>query len=314
VLNELERKLTALVGEALATRNQVDVTQTAGAPPTPAAGRGAVAVGLRALSGTPVFSPDELVLHLTGPGSPASVRVAAVGFEATLALARTAASGAAADLTAARTLLLEDASLLAHALNADDFGGGGAFAAAAPDPGFEVRTFGLTTGALDAAREAQTLRATLDYAGSVVIWPPATTTPEGTIVAVDPIVEALPLTISTDDPVVIVGGSTTVRIGAVTGRRLQADLRTRGAPQLSLAVISDLPPADRGAIASGTPGPETGSRLVPVTPKVAVAYQAPTGNLGSTRSELVAVHLARADGTKGALLGSVAIHLAPGGP
>jgi hypothetical protein len=313
VLQELERKLTAVVGAALASRAQLDVTQTTGAPPAPDAGRGAVAVGLSALSSAPSFASETQVLRLTGPGAPASRRVVAVGFEASLELARTAGAAGATALTQARTLLLEDASLVAHALGADDVCGGAAFVTAAPDPGFEVRAFGLTAGELGIALDGQTLRASLGYAGSAIIWPPATTTPEGVIDAVDPTVEALPLTITTDDRIVAAGGSTIVRIGTIAGRRLQADLHTRAAPELALAILSDLPPGERGAIASGTPGAESGSSLVPVSAAIAVAYQAPI-DLGATRSEVVMVHLARPDGTKGALLGSVTIRLAPVGP
>ena len=313
MLQELERKLTALVGDALATRPQVEVTQAVGEPPAPADGRGAVAVGLAALSSAPVFAPDVVVVDPPAPAGAASRRVMPVGFEASLALARRSADSQAASLTQARTLLLEDVSVVAHALAADEITAGTAFATPTADRGYAVLAFGLATGSFDAALEGQTLRGSLRYAGHAVIWPPGITAPEGTIEAVDPLLEALPLAIAADDRVVPGGGSTTVRIRSITGGRLSAD-GSRTAPQLALSVVSDLPPADRGAIASGTAGPETGLRLVQAAAETAVAYQAPVGDLGATRSELVAIHLARADGTRGMLLGSVAIMLAPGGP
>jgi hypothetical protein len=133
--------------------------------------------------------------------------------------------------------------------------------------------------------------------------------------SVAPLLEALPLTIVPDDPVVSVGGSTTVRIRTVSGRRVTAGGGAAESPRLALLVVSDLPPAERGAIASGTAGTEAGVRIVAASdPEVSVAYQAPTGDVGTTRSEQVAVHLARPDGTRGIFLGSAAIVLANGGP
>lgn len=315
MLHELERKLTAVVGEALAARPQVDVVQATGEAPAPPVGRGRVAVGLSALTAAPAFA-SGLLRDAAPPaaGAGESPRVVPVAFEASLLFGRRAAAATPAALGEARTLLLEDASIVAHALGADGVSTGTAFVSAAPDPGFEVRAFGLAAGALALVREDQTLRASLTYAGHGVVWPPAVAGPADTIVQVEPLTEPLPLAIEADDRVVVAGGSTTIRVrsGAATrGPRAPAQ---RTAPRFAVAVVSDLPPADRGAIATGEPGQETGLRLVPVAAETAIAYQAPVGDLGATRSELVAVHLARADGTKGILLGSIAIGLTPGAP
>ena len=312
MLDELERKLTAVVADALAPRAGVAVAQASGASPAPAgAGAGAVAVGLAALEPVPVFADDSVQ---TGDG-PTSRRVFPLGFTATLSFARAATSEDAEPLAEARTALLRDASLVAHALGALPFATGHAFVTAGPDPGFEVRAFGLASAAFDAPREAAVLRGTLGYTGIALIWPPGVAEPEGTIEAVAPLLEALPLTIAPDDPVVSVGSSTTVRIRPVSGRRLPAGGGASTPPQLALLVVSDLPPAERGAIANGTAGSEAGVRLVAATePEVAVAYQAPTGDIGATRSERIAVHLARPDGTRGVFLGSAGVVLAPGGP
>jgi hypothetical protein len=310
VLDELERKLTAVVADALAGRAGVAVAQSAGAPPVPQ-GDGAVAVGLAALEPVPVFSDDSIRLE----DGPTSRRVFPVGFTATLSFARKAASEDAEPLAQARSALLRDASLVAHTLGALPFATGHAFETAGPDPGFEVRAFGLASGALDAAREGAVLRTTLSYSGIAVVWPPGAAEPEGTIESVAPLLEALPFTIVPDDPVVSVGGSTTVRIRTVSGRRVASGGGVPEAPRLALLVVSDLPPAERGAIASGTAGSETGVRIVTAAePEVSVAYQAPTGDVGTTRSEQVAVHLARPDGTRGIFLGSAGIVLANGGP
>ncbi len=312
MLDELEKKLTSLVADALAARAGVTIAQSSGAPPAPAgAGTGAVAVGLATLEPVPVFADDSVQI---GDG-PTSRRVFPVGFTATVSFAREAASENAGPLAQARTALLRDASLVAHALGALPFATGHAFETAGPDPGFDVRAFGLAAGAADPLREAAVLRTSLSYKGIAAIWPPALAEPEGTIAAVAPLLEALPFTIVPDDPVVSVGGSTTVRIRTVSGRRIAAGGGAPEAPRLALLVVSDLPPAERGAIASGTAGTEAGVRLVQASDsEVAVAYQAPTGDPGATRSERVAVHLARADGTRGLFLGSAAIVLANGGP
>jgi hypothetical protein len=312
MLDELEKKLTAVVADALASRANVSVAESAGALPVPtAAGRGAVAVALGALEPQRVFSDDSVQI---GDG-PTSRRVLPLGFTATVSFARRSVDQTAPALATARTALLRDASLVAHALGALDVATGHGFETAGPDPGFEVRAFGLTTAELDTPRNQAMLRGSLGYAGSALIWPPAVTQPEGTIEAVAPLLEALPLTIAPDDPIVPVGSSTTVRIRPVSGRRLPSNGGGPTPPQLALLVVSDLPPAQRGAIASGTAATEAGVRLVPAgDAEVSVAYQAPTGDIGATRSEQVSVHLARPDGTRGVFLGSAAIVLAPGGP
>jgi hypothetical protein len=77
-------------------------------------------------------------------------------------------------------------------------------------------------------------------------------------------------------------------------------------------VASDLPPAQRGIVTSGTAGAETGVRIVAVTlPETVVDYQAPSGNLGATRVEFVSVYVATGDLRRGILLGSVAVRLQP---
>jgi hypothetical protein len=310
VLDELERKLTAVVADALAGRTGVAVTQAVGAPPVPN-GDGAVAVGLTALEPVPVFADDSIRFE----EGPTSRRIFPLGFTATLSFARKAASQDPQPLAQARTALLRDASLVVHALGALPFATGHGFETAGPDPGFEVRAFGLASAGFDAAREAAILRTTVSYTGVAVVWPPGAAGPEGAIEGVAPLLEALPFTIVPDDPVVSVGGSTTVRIRTVSGRRVAGGDGPSEPPSLALLVVSDLPPAERGAIASGTAGTETGVRIVAaIDPEVSVAYQAPTGDVGTTRSEQVAVHLARPDGTRGIFLGSAAIVLASSGP
>lgn len=311
MLDELERKLTAVVADALSTRAGVAVVEAVGEPPAPSAGGGAVAVGVSAVEPEPIFARESVELT-NGAGPPQSRRVLPLGFTATVSFARRATAEDAVSLGQAKRALLRDASLVAHAFGTLDVSTGKAFDVAG-DPGFDVRAFGLASGALDAAREGAVLRGTLSFGGSAVVWPPGTTGPEGTIDAVGTLIEALPITIAPDDPVVSVGGSTTVRIRSVSGRRIAA-AGSPTPPRLALLVLSDLPPAERGAIATGAPGGEQGVRLVDAAGlEVVVAYQAPTGDPGATTSEHVAVHLARPDGSRGLFLGSAAIVLSNGG-
>jgi hypothetical protein len=312
MLDELERKLTTVVADALASRAGVAVVEGVGELPAPSAGGGAVAVALTAVEPEPIFARESVELT-NGAGPPRSRRVLPLGFTATVTFARRATAEDASSLGQAKRALLRDASLVAHAFGTLDAASGDAFEVPG-DPGFDVRAFGLVSGALDAPREGPVLRTSFSYGGLVVVWPPDATGPEGTIDAVGTLVEALPITIAPDDPVVSIGGSTTVRVRSVTGRRIAA-AGSPTPPRLALLVVSDLPPAERGAIASGAPGGEAGVRLVDAAgTEVVVAYQAPTADPGATRSERVAVHLARPDGSRGLFLGSAAIVLSNGGP
>jgi hypothetical protein len=104
-----------------------------------------------------------------------------------------------------------------------------------------------------------------------------------------------------------------VRIRGVGGERLvEIDPRTREPLELALTVVSDLPPNERGAITSGAAGLESGVRIVAVgDPETVAVYRAPAGELGATRAEAVAVHLATPEGARGLLLGSAPVLLVP---
>jgi hypothetical protein len=156
--------------------------------------------------------------------------------------------------------------------------------------------------------------AELGYVGSAIVWPPGPPTQEGLMRAIDTIIGVLPLAITADSPVVPAGGTTSVRIRGVGGERLvDTDPETHEPLELALTVVSDLPPDERGAITSGQPGLEVGVRIVAVSePETVAAYRAPAGELGATRAEAVAVHLATPEGARGLFLGSAAVLLTPG--
>lgn len=307
MLAELEKKLAALVGDAVAARTHLSVLRAGTQRNPPQAGRGQVIVGVQALDHAAAFRQEGFLVSQTNGGA-TSRRLLDVRCTAALSFLLRPANENATGLAAGRTLLLEDVSLVGHALGDPQVRTGAAFVTAAPDPGFLVRRFELAEGTIATARTESLLAAELRYAGEAAIWPPGVAQDEGVIGAVDLVREILPLTVAVDEPVVTTGGLTSVRIRASSGGRAAGAGAT--APlELALAVVSDLPPEERGAITSGSAG-VAGVRLVEATaPETVVAYRAPEGDLGAVRSERIAVHLARPDGTAGIFLGSAPVLL-----
>jgi hypothetical protein len=303
VLAELEKKLASLVGDAVAARPHLSVLRAGTQRNPPQAGRGQIVVGVQTLDHEAAFR-HEGFLVATSNGGTTSRRVLDVGFGASLAFLLRPANENAGGLGAARTLLMDDVSLVGHALGDQSVRTGAAFVTAAPDPGFLVRRFELGAGTIATARVDALLTGELRYTGEAAIWPPGVVQDEGVIATVDLVRELLPLTVAVDEPVVVTGDETTVRIRASAGRRVE-----EGPIELALTIVSDLPPDERGAITSGAAG-VAGARIVPVTaPETLVVYRAPEGDLGAVRSERIAVHLARPDGAAGVFLGSAPVLL-----
>src|SRR5687767_3567674 len=125
MLSELERKLTALVGDATTARTHLSVVSTSDVTP-PAAGRGVCRVGVSAVSGEPGFELGELLLE-QGNGSATSRRVLPVAFRATLAFAVRPSGETGPQRAAARALLLDDVAVVGHALARADVRDGRAF-------------------------------------------------------------------------------------------------------------------------------------------------------------------------------------------
>jgi hypothetical protein len=190
MLNALEVKLTAIVAEAVSTRDSVEVVRAAGPENAPAAGSGVIRVTLTELAAEAGFQPGRHVVIGSG-GETASRRVLPLRFAAVLRFERVPAGGgdpgAAADT--ARRLLLEDLSLVGHALADDRVRGGAAFEVGG-DPGFEVRSFSVVSGTLGTAAIADPLRGELACGGEAVIWPPVPPVGEGVIETVDTGVQA----------------------------------------------------------------------------------------------------------------------------
>jgi hypothetical protein len=309
MLAALESKLTALIGDSLAARDHTAVHRAPGPGEPPEPGAGLVLVSLAEVLGEGSFEAGLRAIARNG-GGPHSRRIVPVSFRATVDFAVRPATDTAAALTEARALALDDMATVVHALDPADVRSGEAFVTAEPDPGFLVHSLAFEKGTLNRDLDGPSVTGRLHYGGRADIWPPSVAGPEGEIRAVDALVAPLPVTIVVDDTVVAAGGSTRLRVRGVRPSRLVDAGGTRAVASLAVSVASDLPPAQRGAITSGDAGPETGLRIVPTAvPETVLVYQAPTGNLGTTRVEFVAVHLATAGGGRGVLLGSAAIRL-----
>ncbi|HEX5414793.1 MAG TPA: hypothetical protein VFZ25_03945 [Chloroflexota bacterium] len=314
MLGAIERKLAAIVGDGLSGRAHLSVVSAPGGAADPPPGRGIVVVSVHLADPVPRFERDAVGVDVGG--SLPRRRVLPIEFSAQLDFLQTPQAGVDTGLTDARALQLDDVSLAAHLLSDPDVRNGQAFISAAADSGYRVLQFGVGEASLIQVPPRAALTASLSCRGEAEIWPPGVASPEGIIARVDPVVEALPVRIDVADPVVRTGGTTQLKLRSLGGKRL-ADPATGATTPLTLAVrvISDLPPDQRGTIQSGDPGAEAGVRIITAGgAETAVTYRAPTGNLGSVRTEYVAFHLATPDKQTGVFLGSAAVSLAPAGP
>jgi len=300
------------VGEGVAARAHLGVVEGPASAPSPGPGRGVVVVSLAELSGVEGFGRDALEPVPNGPPS-VTRRVLAVRFRARLDFFQRPVDGTPTALGDARTLQLTDVSLAAHRLAAPEVRDGGSFTVDEADPGFRVREFRVEAGTVAAQLNGSNLVASLTCTGEADLWPPGETQAGGVIAAVDTMLTPLPVRIEVDGAPVRSGQTATIRLRSFEGRRLiDAATGRAGTPSLAVVVASDLPPARRGQVLSGSPGIETGVRIVPVTgPDTVVSYRAPSGDLGSTRIEYVNFHLAAPDDRKGLFLGAVAVNLTP---
>jgi len=316
VLSEFEALLVAVASDLLAARPGLEVAQAGGAPSPLGAGAGLVQIGVTAAApdGPRGFSPGDRLPPVTEPHQ---VRVVPLHVDVTATLSRRAPAADDAALREARRLLLEDVTLLVHALDDPKVRDGASLRGATADPGFRVGEFALAGVTVAPTPVGDQQAATITYAGRLLVWPPGEAEEIGTVAAVDPIIEALPLTLAAEPARVPVGGTARVRIRGVTGTRLvDPDTGARSPARLAVGVASQLPPADRGAVTTGTAAAVAGFRIVPlIEPETVVEYAAPAGPLGTVRLEEVVVHLAvtgESGETVGVRLGSVALPLLAG--
>lgn len=334
MLSGLESKLTAIVGDGLSTRTHLTVLQAPNAVDNLTAGKGAVRIGISELLPQNIFERERFAF--TGStGAQSSRRILPLQFIANIDFQLKPASATPAGLSSGRTLLLDDMALTSHLLETETVRSGGIFKTSGADSGFQVKSFDLGKGTVGSELVDGLLRGALSYQGMVEIWPPGLTTPEGEMKAIERVIAPLPLNVRVAKATVRVGEVANIHIGSLnlqTSLQVKpppnvADIHTgsfkgtrlldlpgghREALKLSIRVVSDLPPAERGQITSGEPGAETGSQIVTTTePETIIVYKAPTGNIGSTRLEFVAVHLATPEKKSGLFLGSAAVRLVP---
>src|SRR5262245_42939092 len=304
MLGAIERKLTSLIGDGLAARTHLSVVTAPGSSAVVAAAHGRLTVSVAEAAPREAFERG-FVTDLKSAGGPASRRVLPLAFRARLDFRHQPAGNSDAELSAARSLLLDDLALAAHLLSAEAVRSGKSFVNGAADPGYRVLSFELDKAIVDRDVTNQSLTAAIEYLGTAEIWPPGVAQAEGAMAAVGPLAAPLPIELHPLKQEVVQGGTARIAV-----RGVPATTKTRGPLQLAVRVVSDLPPAQRGHIANGEAGAEPGLQLVAVAaPETVIDYAAPAGDPGATRLEFVAVHLATPDKRKGAFLGSAAIQL-----
>ena len=309
MLSELERKITAVVGDTLNGRLHLTVLEAPAFVPELTRGNGSVRVAISELEPQPGFEVSKFAIE-GNAGAQKSRRVLPVQFNVRVEFLLRPLNQTNGGLTDARKLLLEDVSLVGHALGTLGVQGGSAFRTAAADPGFEVMTFALVKGQLGATLVNELLTSELHYRGEAHIWPPGPGDDAGEIRTLDVTLAPLPLNIVVENPQVRVGGQSNIRISALRGSRLVDDVRVPLG--FAVGVLSDLPAAQRGTITTGQASSTAGFRVVTAAGgEAVVVYNAPEGNIGSTRLEYIAVHLATPQQEVGVFLGSAAVRLAP---
>ena len=309
MLSELERKITAVVGDTLNGRLHLTVLEAPAFVPELERGKGSVRVAISEMEPQTGFEVGRFSVE-GDRGAQKSRRVLPVQFNVRIEFLVRPLNQTNVGLSDARKLLLEDVSLVGHALGTSIVQDGNAFRAGPPDPGFQVITFTLVKGLFGATLVNELLTGELNYRGDAHIWPSGAGEDAGEIRALDVTLAPLPINIIVEKPQLRAGGQTNVRIAPIRGSRLVGD--ARGPLNLAVGVLSDLPPDQRGTISSGEPSTTAGFRIVTAAAgETTVVYNAPVGNIGATRHEYVAVHLATPQQNVGVFLGSAAVRLAP---
>src|SRR5262245_59575671 len=114
MLDGLERKLTAIVADAVASRTQLSVEQAAAAPVTPQPGEGVLRVGVAAVEPEVGFARGNLEID-RADGAERARRILPLGFLARIGFVRRPAATTPDAVRAAHDLLLEDLARVAFA-------------------------------------------------------------------------------------------------------------------------------------------------------------------------------------------------------
>ena len=299
MLARIEQKVAATLGDSLAARAHVAVVAAPDSSAELAAGSGRLVVALEEVQPAAGFHEEEFAL---APGAPPrSRRVLPVHFVVHVTARMRPQADTPAAIGAARTLLLDDLSLAAHALAEAAFRNGKALQSGDADPGYEVTAFALDGGTVARELTGGQLRGELRYRGSADIWPPDITGEEGKIVSVTVRTGFQPLTFEVKPPRVVAGTPAQVIV-----RGLDTPAR------LAVRVISDFDAAKRGTLAGGSAGAETGVRIIEVPAgarEAIIDYTAPAAPLENKQFERVAVHFATPQNRRSVLLGSAPVRI-----
>jgi hypothetical protein len=269
---------------------------------TPGAGR--IAVRIAELAAKPAFL-SEATRETRVP--PVSRRILNLDATVRIVFQVRPATAAVADLDEARDLLLEDVSIVSHALADPAIASGGAFEAV-DDVGFRVLSLLLNRGSGTLDSTTDPLSGELQYACDAEIWPPNVTTGESILAGISTVITTVPVD-GMRERAVAAGRSLTIDLSSLALGRPGAAGQPALPLRLALRVLSPAPPAARGTIASGTAGAEPGIVVLPVSrPDTSIVYQAPALANGG-RTEYVAVHYATPDSKAGVFLGAVAVRI-----
>lgn len=308
MLAALESKLAGEIAQILAGRAGLSVTTAPLPLASPDPGLRNVRVAISELAPLSKFERERTAVFGDSPNRRRR-RVVALGFTARVRAAACPLQQDAAQINVSREQLLEDLSLLAHALDDAAFRSGKALAGSAGDPGFEVLEFRLSTGNVGAELADGCLAGQLEYDGLALVWPPGVSQQGDEIRNVDSIIETLPATIRAARSVLQPGAQTQILVD-LSSRRRTVDGQSFEPLQLAAAVLGDLPPGQLGTIVSGAPASEAAFRLHAVGQgPTEIVYAAPASGVSRARTEYVAVHLATPDGAPGLFVGSAPIRL-----
>lgn len=310
MLGALESKLTSKVAEALNGRGVAVVSA-----PLPidvaAPGQRRVRVSVDGVSAAPGFEPARTMFSGDMPDVRAR-RVIHLSFTARIRGTAAPSAMDAQPIAAARQLLMEDLSLVLHALDGTSFRTGDDLDAS-DDPGYDVLGFSLASGTLRPDLADGAVVGELEYHGTMRLWPPGISEEGTAIRSVESIVETLPVTIRAGQSVVRAGGKTTVSVRVLSRTRRSGT--TASPVRVAVTVLGDAPPAERGTLTSGSPSPLAGFTVYDIDKGTAtIDYIAPPAGLARPRTEHVTVHIATREGSPGLLLGSAAIRILPAVP
>lgn len=304
MLAGIEKKIAALLADALKTRDHLSVTAAPGPPAPDAEGQEVGVVSITEVKPNALFHAEQFEFKKEPLRSR---RLLPVSFIAAIDFAIRPPNNSAG-LSSSRTLLLDDLALSSHFLAGEKIRNGASFAVADPDPGFRVTEFAVGKNVFNRDLQQGLLTGRLECLGQAQIWPPGPPNPEGQIGSVDINVISQPIHVVPRQPAVSTGGILRLQVRGLPSRR--GPVKSPGPFAVAVRVLSDVPPDQRGTIANGVAGAESNLRIVNASsPDTEVQYQAPALGAGKIRIEVVTIFFATPDRKPGAFLGAVPVRV-----